>query len=79
MNEQTFSPIAPEQDSAIELDTLSSDEIEQLIVEGTKILKKRKDDEIKQFQAEVRRKAKEKGLKVSFEDLHSKSRSKADH
>jgi len=79
MNDEVFSPQTAEQESAINLDTLSSDEIEHLIVEGNKILKKRKEEEIKQFQAEVRRKAKEKGLKVSFEDLRHKSRSKADH
>lgn len=79
MNDEVFSPQTTEQETAINLETLSSEEIEHLIVEGNKILKKRKDEEIKQFQAEVRRKAKEKGLKVSFEDLHHKSRSKTDH
>ena len=61
----------------IDLSRLSDGQIEQLIVEGNKILKKRKDSEIKHFQAETRRKAKEKGLKVSFEELSTKTRAKS--
>jgi len=73
MNDQNFQP----QHSAINLDAYSNEQIEKLINEGTKVLKKRKDDEVKKFQADIRKKAKEKGLKVSFEEMPTKPRAKS--
>lgn len=56
MHDEAFSPQTTEQEPAVNLDTLSCEGIEHLIAEGNKILKKHKDEEIKQFQAKVRRK-----------------------
>lgn len=68
---------SPRNETSINLESLDDKQLLSIMEQIPKILSSRKAERIKEFMADTRKKAKEKGFKVSFEKIRAKRKPKA--